>query len=327
MTFSERVKNMLAKAGINGEHCVTPLDGGKNNRVFRLAAGGKQFLLKSYFWHPEDPRERLKAEFLFSRFLWERGIRNIPQPVACDAAGQLGLYAFVPGRKLAKGEVAASSVGQALAFFLAINRHRQDAAAGELPLASEACFETAEHIALIGRRLERLKKSEGKEPVDAAMRDFVADRLSPAWGKWTRGVLRAASGTAGERSLSPSDFGFHNALLVGDGTLYFHDFEYAGWDDPCRTVCDFFCQPELSVPASCFEDFAKEVFGFLKNPAGLERTHLLLPVYRIKWCCILLNEFLKAGRDRRRFSAVQTGAKRDKEKQLALAQIYFGNHF
>ena len=51
-----------------------------------------------------------------------------------------------------------------------------------------------------------------------------------------------------ESVLSPSDFGFHNALLGPDGKLCFIDFEYAGWDDPAKLICDFFCQPQTPVP-------------------------------------------------------------------------------
>ena len=50
-----------------------------------------------------------------------------------------------------------------------------------------------------------------------------------------------------DRCLSPSDFGFHNALAQGE-TVRFIDFEYAGWDDPAKTVCDFFHHPGVPVP-------------------------------------------------------------------------------
>ena len=48
------------------------------------------------------------------------------------------------------------------------------------------------------------------------------------------------------RCLSPSDFGFHNALLRGRPGVpgardwVFLDFEYFGWDDPAKTV-PIFC--------------------------------------------------------------------------------------
>jgi thiamine kinase-like enzyme len=44
----------------------------------------------------------------------------------------------------------------------------------------------------------------------------------------------------GDRRLSPSDFGFHNIIVISDWMLKFIHFEYAGWDDPAKMVCDFF---------------------------------------------------------------------------------------
>ena len=38
---------------------------------------------------------------------------------------------------------------------------------------------------------------------------------------------------------SPSDFGFHNALLKDNGKLCFLDFEYFGRDDPVKLMADF----------------------------------------------------------------------------------------
>ena len=41
-----------------------------------------------------------------------------------------------------------------------------------------------------------------------------------------------------ERTLSPSDFGFHNALKRSDGRIVFLDFEYFGWDDPAKMTAE-----------------------------------------------------------------------------------------
>ena len=62
-----------------------------------------------------------------------------------------------------------------------------------------------------------------------------------------------------DRCVSPSDFGFHNALREPSGRLRFIDFEYAGWDDPAKLVCDFFCQPAVPAPAGAFDRFAAAV--------------------------------------------------------------------
>ena len=45
---------------------------------------------------------------------------------------------------------------------------------------------------------------------------------------------------AHEKTVSPSDFGFHNCLRNLDGNLIFFDFEYFGWDDPVKLISDFY---------------------------------------------------------------------------------------
>ena len=120
-----------------------------------------------------------------------------------------------------------------------------------------------------------------------------------------------------DECLSPSDFGFHNAILAADGRLRFLDFEYAGWDDPAKVVCDFFCQPALPVPVSLAESFREQVANCFAQPDLLQRRiALLLPVYRVKWCCIMLNHFLPVGSRRRRFAREQQDQQTWKNEQL-----------
>ena len=62
--------------------------------------------------------------------------------------------------------------------------------------------------------------------------------------------------TPPRRSLSPSDFGFHNALLEADGRLTFVDFEYFGWDDPVKIVADVMLHPGMGLSADHGRRFA-----------------------------------------------------------------------
>jgi hypothetical protein len=48
----------------------------------------------------------------------------------------------------------------------------------------------------------------------------------------------------------------------------------------------------------------------------------LLPVYRIKWCCILLNEFLEEGARRRRFAGDERTVQSLRREQLQKARAY-----
>ncbi|MCK5230046.1 MAG: hypothetical protein KAR13_07260, partial [Desulfobulbaceae bacterium] len=125
-----------------------------------------------------------------------------------------------------------------------------------------------------------------------------------------------------ECCLSPSDFGFHNFLLVEDGSLRFIDFEYAGWDDPAKLACDFCSQPELPVPPALAQFFIEGLSAVSSEPDSLKlRINLLLPVYRIKWCFIILNDFLPES-DRRRAFAGSDSPDRRRRIQLQKAEKY-----
>ncbi len=329
--FRKAVLPFLQKHGFGAESELSLLRGGANNRVYGVRDSRQKAVLKHYFKNPSDPRDRFRSEKAFYEFLWARGIRRTPEPLAWDSELRLGLLSFIEGRKLRAEEVNSGAVTQAIDFILELYQSRTGAA--ESPLASEACFSITEHLDCIHNRVARLQTVQNSTEIDAQAITFIREQLEPAWDE-VRGKISfaAASGLnhvlpAGQRCLSPSDFGFHNALLTADGKLRFFDFEYAGWDDPSKLICDFFCQPELPVgrehwpsvldtvsrafsehlggnPGS-FSDFGLRVSEF--SPAGAprlaDRAELLLPAYQIKWCCIMLNDFVRSEQARREFAA------------------------
>jgi thiamine kinase-like enzyme len=103
--------------------------------------------------------------------------------------------------------------------------------------------------------------------------------------------------------------------------LHFVDFEYAGWDDPAKLICDFYNQPR--IPAG-LANLAHELplwadaCGWTATSLN-ERVRFLSPLYVIKWCCILMNEFLPDGAKRRIFSGEEDISER-KIVQLQQAQ-------
>ncbi len=323
------VAAMLAEAGLPGALRLTSLPGGANNRVYRVDCGSCSALLKAYFRHPDDPRDRLGAEFSFCRFAWDRGLRCLPRPLACNHERNLGLYEFIEGRPLLPDEVGIAHVEQAVDFYHELNRHKTDPAAGTLPRASEACFSLSEHLACVQRRFERLAHLDDTTPEGREASLLVHEELMPAWRRIRdRAVAQAVDwGLSPEEPiprqdecLSPSDFGFHNSILAADERLRFIDFEYAGWDDPAKTICDFLCQPAVPVPGACADRFARAVASGLSDPEWhLRRVALLRSVYRVKWCCIMLNDFVPVDRQRRQFA--QDARTEEGRKRAQLHQV------
>jgi hypothetical protein len=104
------------------------------------------------------------------------------------------------------------------------------------------------------------------------------------------------------RTLSPSDFGFHNALLRRGGGLVFLDLEYFGWDDPVKLISDFLLHPGMSLSFASKQRYAAAMLHeFPEAAARFEAVH---PMYGLKWCLIVLNEFLPAHLARRKFAGL-----------------------
>ncbi len=328
---------LARRAGLPEPLGVVQLPGGRNNRVYRVdgaEVSGGPWLLKRYFSHPGDLRDRLGAEFAFLTHAAALGEERTPRALARTdvAAGEpsAALYSFVPGRALVPGEVRPEHVRQALDLVARLNAGREACTALALPVASEACFSLPQHLELVAGRVTRLAALEPVDGLDRQALGFVTEGLAPALAEARAKALAVAAPEdlvllpPGQRCVSPSDFGFHNALLGADGQLVFLDFEYAGWDDPAKLVCDFFLQPRVPAPWECLGWFAGELAGRLGAPGLSRRVAALLPVCRVKWCCILLGEFLAVPNARRSFAAgpdrADLAQPDTRQRQLALAQ-------
>jgi thiamine kinase-like enzyme len=270
------------------------LAGGANNRVYKLEFTDREpLILKQYFQHPQDTRQRLQSEFFFLKYCRDLGLNCVPQPIEAQEPINAAIYSFLQGRQLTTNEISESLIQQVIDFFLAINQRSP-----ELPLASESCFSLQEHLDTVERRIEYLSTSN-----DPRIKCFLEDRLLPHWEKIKCDIPHKSSILSrAEQCVSPSDFGLHNALIQENGRLAFIDFEYAGWDDPAKTVCDFFCQPRIPIPFHFFELISAQFSSISDSQLTLQRIQWLLPVYQIKWCCIILNSFSKTGQTRRTFA-------------------------
>lgn len=339
MAAREPVQIATALAALAGrprpEH-LAPLAGGRNNQVFRVDTAGEPFVLKLYHRDPNDPRDRLAHEWSFLTYARQRNVAAVPEPIAVDTEAGASLLSFVPGERVQAGQVERWHLDEALSFILQLNA--PGATAARLPLAAEACMSVADHLSIVDRRVERLRNLDPEAPCCAAAEELVRGELLPLWRETrervsgatrTLGIILDETLEAGAECVSPSDVGFHNALVSGR-RVTFIDFEYAGRDDPAKLVADLFCCPEAPPPFGEFESFVDRLFaGLGLADVHAARCRLLIDVHRLKWACIVLNQFLPIGRQRRAFAA-QTGAAEAPEALLArtrrsLAQIGYSS--
>ena len=143
---------------------------------------------------------------------------------------------------------------------------------------------------------------------------MTTSRCVPAGGagtSWDAPLPRAS------QTLSPSDFGFHNAIRRPGGTLAFVDFEYFGWDDPAKTIVDFLLHPGMAIPEPFKHQFAAGMLAAFGDVPGIgARSRIVYPLFGLKWCLIVLNDFLP---ERRAASTEETRASQF-AKAVAMAQ-------
>jgi len=305
---------------------VAPVRGGRNAQVFRVAAGRDVLALKQYPPPGDDGRDRLATEVEALRLMQSCGIGNVARVVAADPARRGALLTWIEGTPVTAPSDA--DVDAAAVFLAALHAMRMTAAgrAFRRP-AAEACLSGGEVERQISARLAALLALGEGEP---ALASFLRDACAPALATLlTR--ARAAFAAAGldfatplpqeKQSLVPADFGFHNALRGADGTLWFLDFEYFGWDDPVKLTADMLHHPGTplaAAQAARLRAAALNIYG--DDRAFAPRLAALYPLFGLRWVMILLNEFLPE-RWRRRVEAGEADAwPHAKARQLARAR-------
>lgn len=275
-----------------------------NSRVYQLfAKANASYALKIYPDRQLDSRPRLETEFLACQQLSDRGY-PVAEAVAIDKNLGWGIYRWISASPI---EVADTRfVSDAAKFMGGLYGDKQMARNfGRFDLASEACLSGAQIVRQIQSRMKNLKAVEAGE-----LRDFFGKEFSVVFAaavehaKQELGALFDTDLDIELRILSPSDFGSHNALRGAEGSSVFIDFEYFGWDDPVKLAADFYWHPGMRLSAvlrqrwidCCLEIFKKDLLFH-------KRLSSYLPLYGLRWCMILLNEFLSLGSARRLHAA------------------------
>ena len=281
---------MIAAEGVRAAAAVllgdivewSPVRGGGNNQLFRArTATGTTSAVKAYPQTAGDQRDRYAVESAALAFVNRVAPGTSPQVLACDDDARIVAAEWIDGGAI---DAAEASIAQVLAFLAALHAARTASGAERFGPASEACFSVVDLREQLAARRARL----------AEVPDLAG--LLERFDALAEQALAASDSEValdpGLRTLSPSDFGFHNALLR-DERIVFFDFEYFGWDDPVKTVADFVWHPAMSLDQAARGQFlagAAVLYGADGGYAA--RLRARLPLYGLRWALIVLNEFL-----------------------------------
>lgn len=305
-----------------------PIGAGRNSRVFRLdlepGAPGEpgSVVVKFYRRDPGDTRDRLAAEHGALTFLWNHGLRAVARPLACDHEAYCAVYEDLVGEVPAAATATLAEIDATVAFLARLKELRSEPGAELLPVASEACFSLGELAANIESRYQRLAVSP-RDGDRRALHEWLDATFVPlrsqllAWAEARSGGVWL---DASHRTLSPSDIGFHNMIRRPGGALAFVDFEYFGWDDPAKMLVDFVLHPGMDLAAAHRARYSAGLLSVFADESGLRaRAETVYPLFGLKWCLIVLNEFLP-GRSSVPQAAGVTAAAAHESRALQLAK-------
>jgi len=316
---------------------VEKINGGGNNRVFKIKTLNEESLFVKRYFKPSAASDRLEVEFYSLEFLWRHGIRHIARPLACDKDLGIAVFEFIKGEQANLNSPKNYDITQAANFITSLKNVTRFPDAQKLQSAAEACFSLNELTENLNMRLLRLNNVEKDVPLFKDFCKFRDEKMVPTLERLKEsanqrcvqfGSVPSCSLESVHRTLSPSDFGFHNAIRRDDNVLIFIDFEYFGWDDPAKTVSDFLLHPAMQLneqQSRMFMDDCIKKFGATDENL-CNRIQLYFPLFGLKWAFIVLNEFCSSDWKRRQFSG--RGKIKTKyyfQEQLEKANIFLKN--
>lgn len=312
----------------------TLLNGGRNSRVLKVQTeDDRLFVTKQYFLSPYDHRDRMTTEITAIRLLQAHNVDCIPCLIADDRQASLAVLDYIPGSPVSP--ICRFHIDQAIFFLKKLRTIGfKIGSLSTLPRASEAFFSANQIVGNIKERFAILQNTPHTHLPGDALDEFLQTDVRPELNlavDHCAGIFRhhdlsmADSIGPEKRTLSPSDFGFHNAVEREDGKLFFLDFEYFGWDDPAKLICDFILHPGMGLTDEMKAYFCQKALVMFEGGRSLSvRIMAFYPLFLLKWCLIILNEFLYREQARRLFAYGKDTFYNDTLlKQLNLAKTFF----
>ena len=299
--------NSIYKRPINS---VEKIEGRGNSKLYKVSTGEMgSIVLKDYPDLLNDPRKRLMTEVNAFRIIED--FNQTPKVVAFDEQQNIAFYEWIEGIHLSN--IDDKHIIEALNFIKNVQNVKDK---DSCELASEACLSAKHLFDQIDDRFKKLSLVDNQD-----LQNFLDTMFQPLWNQakewseqhWPSGNITSDLSNA-MQILSPSDFGFHNALLK-DNKLFFLDFEYFGRDDSVKLMADFVWHPGMNLSNSQKSIWLKGAFEIFKKDLNIHvRFHAAWPIFGLRWALILLNEFLEGGWQKRVYANIDL--KNQKESKL-----------
>ena len=262
-----------------------------NSSVYQLETDFKnKYALKQYPSPFLDKKKRLATEIMATKLLLKTGLSPVPHKWDKDL--NIAIFHWIEGSHINN---IIDNHFYKLCEFTKILWMMSSNLNLKVPYAAESCRSYIDLCNQIDKRLNQLLLIENLK-----LNNFLVEEFQPLLNKTKKFSLENWPANNINRDLdrkflilSPSDFGFHNALQLTNSDIKFIDFEYFGLDDPVKLISDILWHPAMKITQKQKSLCTKLLLNIFQEDNFIKkRLNAAFSLYGLRWALIILNEFL-----------------------------------
>lgn len=248
---------------------------------------GSKTIIKKY---KDNDQERRKREIDFLKEMSRREVMNVPVLLKVDEEQGWVKMTHIEGKKI--NIIDKGSANAIINFLKLINQDKDYRKIGH----ARDAYLSIKYIKEDIKRRERIYQNKKRQRVSGNFNKWVQEKLIKEVGKKLEAIESSNfwKTKKEELILSPSDIGIHNMLKSGN-EYYFIDFEYAGLDNPNKTILDLLCQPNHNINKELEDFIITNIEGLVTNKGQnwIKELKEMKSIMKIKWCFIMMNNIEK----------------------------------
>jgi hypothetical protein len=272
---------------------IKKIKGQKNSQVFKVVTNKNKELLLKYYPDPKNDKVN-RSENEFNSLKLIRNISTeVPKSILLNTSLNFALYEFIKGKKINK--IKSDDIYNILKFIRKIQKIKNTKNT-LIKNAKESCLSINDLIIQINNRYAKLlevniknKNIKLKKFLHEfnSVKDNIYNLIYKNFSK--KNILNKLPNH--QQIIHPADFGFHNSIK-SNTKIYFIDFEYLGFDDPVKLICDFYWHPAMKLDKNISKLWLHESLKVFNYKNISVKLQFLLNAYGLRWSLIILNDFV-----------------------------------
>ena len=276
---------------------IDEIKGGRNSNIFKIAGEKQVYALKIY---PDSKgRERIRRESYIYKISDRCFSRYTPRMIRESIEENWMLFSWINADRAKLFTL--NDISHICNFLKEIN-DTSKVIEEKAMIATDACCSWETTIIELKRRINELKKllmmrpqNEESIAVYANILNNSKRCISKLDDKRTKAHWKEIYK---QKIISPSDMGVHNTLRVDKG-IKFIDFEYAGYDDLAKLICDIVIHPEYKLDKKKEDYLINEIAkkGLTADEAWIKRYEDIKETRVCIWQTIMLRQYIRGDKE------------------------------